>query len=247
MIDGRSKAQRRREVSLVVAVLAVFTIVVAITVFLHRDEDRSVAALEGGAPAAEGSEIGSTDVRAGGGDAPSSDEGEAPAGEARVEQPRPEAPPSPEGPSPDDPSGGRGDEAPTATAGAAAGEASEADGEGSTSAQARSPAPGGVLDSESIRDTIRENMGFFRFCFEWTLLQQPALEGRVTMAFTIAEDGSVREAHVVEDGLGSDDVSRCFQGVTSRMRFPPPAEGEVRVNYPFRLAEAPEPERLEGI
>jgi len=94
---------------------------------------------------------------------------------------------------------------------------------------------------------VRENLGFFRFCFEWELNRRPDLAGRVTMRFVIAEDGSVREATVLEDGLASETVTRCFQGVTSRMTFPRPDDGEVTVHYPFVLSGAPAARRPAGI
>ncbi|MBN8615094.1 MAG: AgmX/PglI C-terminal domain-containing protein [Deltaproteobacteria bacterium] len=94
---------------------------------------------------------------------------------------------------------------------------------------------------------VRENAGYFRFCFEWELNRHPELTGRLTMAFVIAEDGTVREARVMEDGLENETVTRCFAGVTSRMTFPPPENGEVTVHYPFILDGAPAAERPAGI
>lgn len=111
-----------------------------------------------------------------------------------------------------------------------------------------SPSPTtGTLSPGAIRDVVRENAAFFRFCFEWELNRHPELAGRLTMAFVIAEDGSVREARVLEDGLENETVTRCFEGVTSRMSFPPPEDGEVTVHYPFILDGAPPPERPAGI
>jgi hypothetical protein len=94
---------------------------------------------------------------------------------------------------------------------------------------------------------VRDNAGYFRFCFEWELSRHPDLAGRLTMEFVIAEDGTVREAHVMEDGIENETVTRCFTGVTSRMTFPPPEGGEVTVHYPFNLAGAPPAERPHGI
>jgi hypothetical protein len=94
---------------------------------------------------------------------------------------------------------------------------------------------------------VRENAGYLRFCFEWQLHRHPELSGRVTMEYVIAEDGSVRDAHVIDDQLHDETVTRCFEGVTSRMRFPPPEGGVVTVRYPFTLSGAPAAERPEGI
>jgi len=105
----------------------------------------------------------------------------------------------------------------------------------------------GSLSPGAIRDVVGENLAFFRFCFEWELNRHPNLAGRLTMSFVIAEDGTVREATVLEDGLASETVTRCFEGVTSRMTFPRPEDGEVTVHYPFVLSSAPPAERPAGI
>ena len=107
--------------------------------------------------------------------------------------------------------------------------------------------PAGRLDATSIRSTIREQMGQFRFCFEWQLHRHPELAGRVTMRFVIGPDGTVTEATIADDALGDPTVLRCFQGIVGRMRFPAPEEGgNVTVNYPFVLSGSPEVERPPG-
>lgn len=108
-------------------------------------------------------------------------------------------------------------------------------------------APLGTLDREVIRDTVREAMPFLRFCFEWQLEQHPELAGHVSMAWRIAEDGTVEEPSVLEDALHDDTVLRCFRGVIGRLTFPAPEGGPVVVHYPFTLSNAPEARRPEGI
>ena len=102
--------------------------------------------------------------------------------------------------------------------------------------------PTGRLDANSIRDVVRESRDQLGFCFAWQLHQHPELGGRLTMDFTIGEDGAVTRAEVVDDELGDETVQRCFRSVTQRMRFPVPEDGEVRVRYPFQLSADPDPE-----
>jgi hypothetical protein len=106
----------------------------------------------------------------------------------------------------------------------------------------------GSLPPMVIRDVVREMLPELRFCFEWQLREHPELHGRVTMEFTIAEDGSVTEPTLVEDSLGDETVGRCFTHVMSSLHFPPPdGGGSVLVRYPFTLDGAPEARRPEGI
>lgn len=101
--------------------------------------------------------------------------------------------------------------------------------------------PSGTLGSEQIRDVVRGAIPELRFCFEWQLSRHPDLAGRVTLEFRIAEDGTVEEPSIAEDELGDETVLRCFRGVTSRMRFPPPEGGPVTVRYPITLEPGDEP------
>lgn len=94
----------------------------------------------------------------------------------------------------------------------------------------------GRLDASAIRGVVRDHRDELGFCFAWQLHQHPELEGRVTMSFTIGEDGRVTEAEVVDDQLGDETVLRCFVNVTRRMEFPAPEDGEVSVRYPFVLS-----------
>ncbi len=96
--------------------------------------------------------------------------------------------------------------------------------------------PTGRLDAAAIRDVVREHRDRLGFCFSWQLHSHPELHGRITMEFTIGEDGTVTRAEVLNDQLGDETVLNCFRNETRRMRFPRPEDGEVTVHYPFILA-----------
>ncbi|MCZ7685842.1 MAG: AgmX/PglI C-terminal domain-containing protein [Sandaracinaceae bacterium] len=96
--------------------------------------------------------------------------------------------------------------------------------------------PTGRLGASAIRDVVRSHRDQLGFCFAWQLHLHPELRGRITMDFTIGEDGSVTRAEVADDQLGDETVLTCFRNVTRRMQFPAPEGGEVRVRYPFILA-----------
>lgn len=122
-----------------------------------------------------------------------------------------------------------------------------------TGAPAPPPAPGdepprGSLPPEAIRSVVRDALPELRFCFEWQLSLHPELGGRLVMELTIDEDGVVSSAHVAEDLLADETVSRCFSHVIGQLRFPrPDPPGEVLVRYPFVLSGAPAAREPEGI
>lgn len=120
-------------------------------------------------------------------------------------------------------------------------------GTGSGSGAEAPPVHHGTLDAVEIRGVIRQALPEIRFCFEWQLEAHPDLAGRVTMEFTIQEDGTVTNAGVLEDALHDDVVTNCFTHVMGGLRFPPPEGGPVLVHYPFALANSPEARRPEGI
>lgn len=101
----------------------------------------------------------------------------------------------------------------------------------------------GRLDPTVIRDVVRAHRDQLGFCFAWQLHRRPELRGRITMEFTIGEDGSVTRAEIADDELGDETVLSCFRSVTQRMRFPAPEGGEVDVRYPFVLHPEEEEER----
>jgi Ca-activated chloride channel family protein len=94
----------------------------------------------------------------------------------------------------------------------------------------------GALPREVIERIVRQSFGRFRQCYEHQLAVQPALAGKVVIAFTIRPDGAVGAATVGENSttpaLG-DCVARAF----TRLSFPSLEGGAtVRVSYPLIFA-----------
>ncbi len=103
--------------------------------------------------------------------------------------------------------------------------------------QGAGAAPGvnrGSLDREVIRQVIRQNMNAVRLCYERALVDDPTLEGRVTVRFIIGTDGGVDNALVQDSKLEAPRVEACITTAVRQMRFPAPEGGGiVIVAYPF--------------
>lgn len=93
----------------------------------------------------------------------------------------------------------------------------------------------GRLPPEVIQRIVRQNFGRFRLCYESGLKSNPNLAGRVSVAFTIAKDGSVKDVSGSGD-LGDAGVVSCITKAFYGLSFPEPEGGDVKVNYPIAFA-----------
>lgn len=91
----------------------------------------------------------------------------------------------------------------------------------------------GKIDKKGVASTIRRRQSAFQQCYESALKSDSKLSGKLVVEFVIDEDGRVKEASVVNDGLGSTDVSKCVISTLRRLRFPRPDDGEVTITNSF--------------
>ncbi|MCB9523371.1 MAG: AgmX/PglI C-terminal domain-containing protein [Myxococcales bacterium] len=92
----------------------------------------------------------------------------------------------------------------------------------------------GSLDKETIRRVIRRHRAEYRYCYEKELNAKRDLNGKIVMKFTIAGNGSVIAASVVETTMNNSNVESCIAGKIKRWVFPAPKGGGiVVVKYPF--------------
>lgn len=92
----------------------------------------------------------------------------------------------------------------------------------------------GSLDKEIIRRVVRENMAQVRYCYERELTRTPGLFGKVTMKWTISDQGKVITASVLETQMKNAAVEQCLARRIQGWRFPKPkGGGTVVVTYPF--------------
>jgi len=93
--------------------------------------------------------------------------------------------------------------------------------------------PSGRLAPELIQGVVRKSYGRFRKCYEAGLARSSKLEGRVSVRFVIALDGSVRENEVESQTLPDPDAVRCVVESFAPLQFPSPVGGIVTVVYPL--------------
>jgi hypothetical protein len=91
----------------------------------------------------------------------------------------------------------------------------------------------GRLPPEVIQRIVRQNFGRYTFCYQNGLRSNPNLEGRVTVKFVIARDGSVAFASDGGSDIPDTTVRQCVVSSFTNLSFPAPDNGMVTVVYPL--------------
>ena len=95
----------------------------------------------------------------------------------------------------------------------------------------------GAFDSSIVVGQIRRRLRAIQRCYERELRNNPTLNGRVLVRFTIQPAGSVSGASATENTTGSPAVAQCVVNTIRRFRFTPgPEGGSVTFAYPFVFA-----------
>jgi hypothetical protein len=97
---------------------------------------------------------------------------------------------------------------------------------------------GGETTGELPRDTVKKyiatKMGAVKACYQKGLQSNPALAGKVTVAFMIQPNGAVLGQKVDKSTLENDSVESCILNNIKSWRFPQARGGGVtKVVYPF--------------
>jgi hypothetical protein len=77
--------------------------------------------------------------------------------------------------------------------------------------------------------------GSVRACYEKALLQNPMLQGKMTVAVKIGPTGSVCNANIASDSLGDARVTGCVLNKFRGSSFPPPTGGCADVRVPINF------------
>jgi len=98
------------------------------------------------------------------------------------------------------------------------------------------PSVNGALAPELIHRVVRQSFDRFQKCYDAGLRSNPTLQGRVTVRFVIAKDGTTKSPSVAATDLSDKNVATCVANAFSSIAFPVPDRGEVIVSYPVVLS-----------
>lgn len=101
--------------------------------------------------------------------------------------------------------------------------------------QAKAKVEGG-LDRDIVRRIVRAHINEVRKCYDVALEDDPDLEDRVTVSFTIGASGKVASASATSRE-SNEGLESCLGKAAKRWKFPKPIDGaDVEVEYPFVLS-----------
>lgn len=102
----------------------------------------------------------------------------------------------------------------------------------------------GALTPEQVLRVVRRNLNPIRHCYAEALASDASARGRVLVEFTVAPDGWVASARIVQRTLSTVSVETCITATVRGWAFPAPADGtHAVVRQPFDLRAPGQPAR----
>jgi TonB family protein len=95
----------------------------------------------------------------------------------------------------------------------------------------------GEFDAKLVTAEVKKRLRAIQICYEQELRRNPALQGKVTVEFTIEQSGTVSKATATANTTNDASVAACVVDTVKRFRFNPgPEGGSVTYSYPFVFA-----------
>jgi hypothetical protein len=92
----------------------------------------------------------------------------------------------------------------------------------------------GDVDPELVTRALRRQLGRIRGCYEQALRHDPSVAGKVAVAFTLEQSGTVSHVRIDEDTTRSASLRACVIATISSLRLERgPQGGSVDFRYPF--------------
>ena len=99
------------------------------------------------------------------------------------------------------------------------------------------PVPQGD-ERRAIGETIRDNSGPIRDCYEKRLQDRPTLQGKLVARFDIGPNGKVIGA--IAEGMADRELVLCVLTAVRNLEFDKPLSGgKLRIAYPFKFEPRP--------
>ncbi len=90
-----------------------------------------------------------------------------------------------------------------------------------------------MRSNEALLAVVRRYAPAIQYCYESELKNDPGLRGKLVVSLTVAADGRVTDAAVVEDRLGNPAVADCALAQIRAWRFPAIDGGATTFRVPF--------------
>jgi TonB family protein len=93
--------------------------------------------------------------------------------------------------------------------------------------------PGVYRTNASLLAVIQKYAAGIQYCYESELKRDESLRGKLVVAMTVTAAGSVQEATVVRNTLGSERLATCALSQIRSWKFPPISGGLTTFQAPF--------------
>ncbi len=91
----------------------------------------------------------------------------------------------------------------------------------------------GQRSEQSIWNVVSARQGAIRYIYEKYLKRNPNLRGKITIEFTIAANGFVADAKIIESTIDQPDFERELLALVKRLKFDPIPTGNLTTVFPF--------------
>ena len=88
------------------------------------------------------------------------------------------------------------------------------------------------LSKKQVFDVISQSMKAVSECYERVLKEDPSLQGKMFVSFTIDKNGMVKRAQINQSSLQSDQLKQCVITLFKTMTFPQ-SDRSTKVKYPL--------------
>lgn len=96
----------------------------------------------------------------------------------------------------------------------------------------------GCLAKDEVTKVVKPRLRGLQDCYERELKKITSLAGKLTITFMVNGEGTVTDARVESDSMGSPAVADCIVTRLRRFKFPASDCASVTVSYPFIFMKA---------
>ncbi len=95
----------------------------------------------------------------------------------------------------------------------------------------------GYRSEQSIMNVVLSRQGRITYLYEKFLKRNPNLRGKISIEFTIAANGFVTEAKVIESTMNHPQLEKELLALVKRLTFDPIPSGSVTTIFPFQFSK----------
>ena len=95
----------------------------------------------------------------------------------------------------------------------------------------------GKRNEQSIMNVVLSRQGRITYLYEKYLKRNPNLRGKISIEFTIAANGFVTSARVIESTVNNPNLERDLLNLVKRLKFDPIPSGKVTTIFPFQFSK----------